>query len=85
MASIDRIFVVMASLALIVYLIARASSDHRADIPDTRVGVSIPTHGNPRGQAYLVANLPLYRDRCDVIQSISIGRDNATSTAAAAV
>ncbi len=82
---IDKIFVVLAALAVIVVLIVKATPRNMSKQPPCRLMLSEVPNSNLIGPAYLTSNLPLTRQNDDTIPSTSIGANEATGTGATAV
>lgn len=80
----DKIFVCLAAIGVIAVLIHRAGIKPRAQMPNTRLMLSEPSCGNTVGYAYLTSNLPLFRRSDDMLSAITVGKEDATSTGAAA-
>jgi hypothetical protein len=85
MERIDKIFVVLASLVVIVLLITKATPRNVSKQPASRLMLSECPNSNLVGPAYLTSNLPLTRQNDDTIPATSIGANEATGTGATAV
>jgi hypothetical protein len=82
----DKIFVVLAALALVVVLITKATPRKDAGkMPKSVLMLSESTCIEPLGPAYLTSNLPILRQGDDTMPSTSVGANGATATGAVAV
>jgi hypothetical protein len=87
MERIDKIFVVIVALGLIVFLITKATpaKDSVSKIPLSNVMQSTQTMSHMVGPAYLTSNLPAWRTGDDTMPRISVGAGEATATGATAI
>ena len=96
MERVDKIFVVLAALALLVILIIKATPAQQIATITTRKGdvMKVPkssvmqsemTFGSMRGPAYLTSNLPVTRENDEYMPRISVGAEGASATGALAV
>ena len=87
MQRLDKVFMVIFALSVIVLLITRATpkKDDASKIPASRLMLSSQTMSSLVGPAYLTSNLPTYRTSDDSMPSTSVGAGEATATGATAI